>query len=153
MKTLIAFYSRTGTTKKAALEIAKLLKADVDEIIDKKDRSGAMGWLYAGGDATLSKLTEIKKPKKNPGKYDLVVIGTPIWSFNMTPAVRTYISKNKFKKVAFFCTEGGSGSRRAFKAMHEVSGKNPLAHLVLRTKEVWKGNIKEKIKEFAEKLG
>ena len=33
MKYLIAYYSKTGNTKKVALDLAKKLKADVDEII------------------------------------------------------------------------------------------------------------------------
>jgi len=48
MKTLVAYYSRTGNTKKVAVEIAKNLKADIDEIIDKKDRSGMIGWIIGG---------------------------------------------------------------------------------------------------------
>ena len=154
MNALVAFYSRTGTTKKVAVEIAGLLKADVDEIIDKKNRKGAVGYMLAGRDATLKKLTKIEA-KKDASKYDLVVVGTPVWAFTVSAPVRTYLTKNKgrLKRVAFFCTEDGSGSQRAFKAMSEICGKTSKAHLVLRTKEVWKGNIKEKIKEFVEKLG
>jgi flavodoxin len=154
MKALVAFYSRTGTTKKAAVEIARLLKADVDEIIDKKNRKGAVGYMLAGRDATLKKLTAIET-KKDASKYDLVVIGTPVWAFTVSSPVRTYLTQNKgrLKRVAFFCTEDGSGSQRAFKAMSEICGNIPKAHLALRTKDVWKGNVEEKIKEFVENLG
>ena len=42
--------------------------------------------------------------------YDLVIIGTtPIWAWNPTPAVRTYIKQNNLsgKKVALFYTSDG----------------------------------------------
>ena len=78
MKKLVVFYSRSGNTQKVALEIARSLRADVDEIIDLKDRTRKIiGWLIAGKDASQKKLTEIKF-KKDPKNYDLVIIGTPI---------------------------------------------------------------------------
>ena len=54
-KTLVAYYSRTGTTKKVGEAIAKALKADIDEIIDLKKRSGAIGWVVSGKDASQGK--------------------------------------------------------------------------------------------------
>ena len=47
MKILVAFYSRSGNTKKVGLELAKFLNAQTDEIFDKKDRSGIKGWWQA----------------------------------------------------------------------------------------------------------
>ena len=41
-KTLVLYYSRTGTTKKLATFIGDVLGADVEEIIDTKNRSGVM---------------------------------------------------------------------------------------------------------------
>lgn len=64
MKALVAFYSRTGNTKKLAEEISKILEADIEEIRDKKDRSGAIGWLFAGKDATSKETTELEKTEK-----------------------------------------------------------------------------------------
>jgi flavodoxin len=152
MKTLVVYYSRTGTTKKVAEEIAKNLKADLDEIKDKKNRNGAMGYLYAGRDAVKKRLTEVKF-KKNPEKYDLIVIGTPIWGWNMCPAFRTYVKENKkkIKKVAFFCTMGGSGGENALAEAERLIGKK-TEKLVLMTKEVVSGNFKEKVKEFCRKI-
>ena len=51
MKTLVVFYSRTGTTKKVGENIAKILKCDSEEIFDTKDRMGVVGYMQAGKDA------------------------------------------------------------------------------------------------------
>jgi flavodoxin len=67
MKILIAYYSRTGTTSKIAKEIAKKIKADIDEIKDLKDRKGILGYIFSGRDSMLQKTTEIKT-SKNPEK-------------------------------------------------------------------------------------
>lgn len=148
MKTLVVYYSRTGNTRKAAESIAKHLNADIDEIIDKKNRTRKIiGWLIAGKDASQKKLTEIEY-EKNPDDYDLVIIGTPVWAWTMTPAIRTYLSKNKFKKVAFFCTSGGSPGK-VLEHMRELS-KKPLAKLSLVGREIDDSN--KKIRKFCTKL-
>jgi len=152
-KALVVFYTRTGTTKKLAEDIAKTLGTDIEEIIDTKDRKGAVGYLTAGRDAMQKRLTKIKPAKKDPANYDVVAIGTPIWGWAMTPAVRTYISQNshKFKRVAFFCTMGGSGGMKAFAEMEKLL-KKPLAVLELKTEEVKGGTHLEKVKEFCRKV-
>ena len=152
MKKLVVFYSRTGNTKFVAEEIAKKLKADIDKILDEKDRKRKIiGWIVAGRDGMKKSLTEIKY-KKNPNDYDLVIIGTPIWGWSMTPAIRTYLTNNKFKNVAFFLTYGGN-YKDTFKEMKELS-KEPLATLDIIDKDIKdnKEQVFKKIKEFCEKL-
>ena len=154
MKTLVVFYSRTGTTKKVAEAIAQKTGADLEEIKDTVDRNGAMGYLRSGRDAMKKKLTKLEPLLKNPADYDLVVIGTPIWGWNVSAPVRTFITerKDKFKKVAFFCTMGGSGDKNAFSEMEKIIGKKPVATLALTTKEVVSGNISEKIDGFTKSI-
>jgi flavodoxin len=154
MNTLVIFYSRTGTTKKVAESISKQLKADIEEIVDIKDRKGPMGYLFAGRDAVRKRLTKIQKIKKDPKEYDLVVIGTPIWAWSVSVPIRTYLSENgvNLKKVAFFCTMGGSGSENAFQQMQKICNKKPIALLELKTSEVWKNQANVKIKSFVLKL-
>lgn len=154
MKTLVVYYSRTGTTKKVGEEIAKKLGADKEEIIDTTDWSGPIGWFYAGRAGMKRLFTKLKRPKLNPADYDLLIIGTPIWSFNMSAPVRTYLTafKNKFKKVAFFCTMGGRGDQKAFKEMGEIIETEPIKTLTLTTKEVTGDNFQNKLEKFISSL-
>jgi flavodoxin len=154
MKYLVLYYSRTGNTKKIGDEIAKALSCDKEELIDTKNRDGAVGYIAGGYDATRKNLTIIKDLEKNLMDYDLVVVGTPIWSWNVCPAIRTFLlqNKEKIKKVAFFATEGGSGDDRAFSEMEKISGKMPVATLALRTKEVVKGEYSSKVEQFVKEL-
>jgi flavodoxin len=128
-KVLVVFYSRTGNTKKVAEDLARQLGADIEQLVDKKDRSGIGGYLKAGRDATKEMLTDIEPLKKNPSSYDLVIIGTPVWGWTMTPAVRTFITGNKdaLKEVAFFTTAGGSKPDRIVAKMEALSGKKAVA--------------------------
>ena len=151
MKTLVLFYSLTGNTEKIANGIAAKLNSDIEEIFDKKNRNGFFGHLVAGKDAVLRKFTEIEEVKKDLSQYDLVVVGTPVWAWGMTPAIRTYLSKNKFNKLAFFCTQDGSGGKRTFREMEEMT-KQPVAVLSLIKKEIKNSQYQEKVKEFCDKL-
>jgi flavodoxin len=128
-KILVVYYSRSGNTKKVAENIAHILGADIEQLIDKKDRSGAGGYLVAGKDAMNGNLTELEPVKYDPSQYDTVIMGTPVWSWDMTPAIRTYIldHKNAFKDVAFFTTAGGTKPEKIVKKMEALSGKKAIA--------------------------
>ncbi len=110
MKSLVVYYSRSGNTKFVAQKVAGKLGADIEEVVDKKDRHGWIGFLKGGRDAGQGKETEIEETKFLPDNYDLIVVGTPIWNGRPTPAIRTYLSKNDIskKKVALFCTLNGT---------------------------------------------
>lgn len=154
MKTLIVFYSRDGHTKKVAETLAQEMKADLEEIIDFKNRRGIIGWLCAGRDAMKKNLTKIKTGGQDPSNYDLVVIGTPIWGWTVVPAARTFLlqNKDKIKKVAFFCTLGGSGDKNAFTEMENICGKKPLAMLAVKQEEVDRSKFTSQVIEFSKKL-
>lgn len=128
MKKLIVFYSKTGHTKRVATDLVKNLKSDIDEIIDLKNRNGFWGFIKAGYDGMKGNLTEIKSDK-NPKSYDLVLIGTPVWGDNLTPAVRTYVAKykNDFKKIVVFTTSGGAKPEKTVAQLETVlDGKKVL---------------------------
>jgi flavodoxin len=155
MKILVAYYSRTGTTKKVAEALTQKLGAEVEEIRDTVDRSGAKGYLISGRDGMRRRLTKLEPVKLNPVGYDLVVVGTPVWSWNMSSPVRTYLTENKdkFKKVAFFCTMGGTGDEKTFAEMEGITGQKPAGTLALKTRDVVANNFEKEAQEFAEKIG
>jgi len=154
IKILVVFYSRSGRTKKVAEAISDILKCDKEEIFDTKNRKGIPGFLSAGTDANLRRLTAIKEIRNNPSLYDLVIIGTPIWSSNISNLIRTYLSlyKEDFKKVVFFCNRLGSDSKKVFADMKNLSQKTPLALLELTSREVARDQYMQKVEEFAKNL-
>jgi flavodoxin len=154
MKTLILFYSRTGTTRKVAEKIAKILEADIEEISDNINRSGLRGYLISGKEAVSKKNNKINPITHDVSDYDLVIIGTPVWAWTMSSPVRSLITeqKDKFKKVAFFCTQGGEGNQGALSDMIKLSNKEPIATLSLLTKKVVRDEIEEDVDNFTKSL-
>jgi flavodoxin len=159
MKTLVAYYTRSGNTKVIGETIVKELGSEFDEIIDKKKRKGKIGWLRSGKDAAQEKLTEIEV-QKNPGDYELIAIGTPVWAGNMTPAARTYLTNYASdlagKKIAIFVTSGGQeGGEKAIKKLEElteqlVPNSEIVARLSVLDKEIKAESYNDKVKSFIE---
>ena len=135
MKTLIVYYTRTGNSKFAAETIAAEVGADVEEVVDLKNRKGRLAFLSAGRDAMQGKLTEIAETKRNPFDYDLVVIVQPVWAGSPTPAIRTYLKKNDLsgKKVALFFTDSSDKAVEKTKAI--IPNSTFVGELALPAKE------------------
>jgi flavodoxin len=121
MTYLVVYYSRTGNNRAIGGAIAKALSADIDEIIDKKNRTGKLNWLLAGRDSRSGKPTEIEFGK-NPQNYDTIIIGAPIWAGNPIPPLRTYLKEVdlKGKRVAFFICSQTTGYTEMFPQLVEL---------------------------------
>ena len=93
MKCIVMYYSRSGNTKVVANALAKELGCDIEEIVDDKKRTGVIG--SAGAYLSRSKKTTIKEIKANLDEYDVVIVGTPIWWYTLTPAAWEFVSRYK----------------------------------------------------------
>ncbi len=149
-KILIVYYSRTGTTKKVAETLQKQFNCDTEEIISAKNRSGFLGYMICGRETTLKTLPKIEPNKKNPENYDLIILGTPVWGWNISSPIRTYLArnKNKFKNIAVFCTMGHDGEKQSFAEIEKICGKKLIAKVGIKTKNAKKENLEEQLEKF-----
>jgi flavodoxin len=147
---LVVYYSRSGTTARIGRELAQALGADTEMIRDTRSRAGFFGWMRSGYEATTKVRPAIQPIEKDPANYDLVVLGTPVWAGTMASPMRTYIYQNheKFKSVAFFCTQGAKTEQRAFKDMAALCGAAPVATLSVQHDVVVKGNYRDRLEKF-----
>lgn len=154
MKTLVVYFSRSGHTRQVANEIAARCGADLEMIREPRSRAGGWGYLRSLWQALRHAAPPISAAVKNPADYDLVIIGTPIWSFGLAPPVRSYARQyaTYFKQVAFFCTEGGGGDQRAFDELRQICGKPPVATFALIEKQLPESMHKEPLQNFVTRL-
>ena len=168
MSILIAYYSRTGVTRKAARGLGDALRtagvADVEvvEIADTKKRSGVVAFARSCIDAMLGRVTAIEVADVDAVAHDLVVVGTPVWAGKSAPAATAFCRQHcgGAKSVAFFCTMGGGGGKGAFKTLAKACGPSmnsgpPAATLSLIDKAVRSDDQAEylaRVAEFAEEL-
>ena len=149
-KILVVYYSRTGMTKKLALSISDMLGADSEEIIDTKKRAWVVWYIMAGRDAALKRQTTIQTVTKNPSEYDMVCIGTPVWDFTMSAAIRTYLTmyeKQLPTSLIFFCTQASSWAETAIQEMASITGKKPSTTIVFSSKEISRDGYREELKK------
>ena len=153
MKTLVVYYSRSGSTRKVAEELRAHLGADIEEITEPKGRGGPLGWLKSGRESTKGDIVPINPPKADPSAYELVVVGTPTWAGNVSSPVRSYLTetRGKLSSAAFFCCMDGN-SGETFNTMERVSGRAPVATIEVMSGEVKSGTYKEKLKAFSGKI-
>ena len=110
MKTLIACYSFTGNTLKAAESLKKATGADLVRIEPVKDTN----YLMKCVNALLKRRTPIKPCTTDLRGYDAVVICTPVWASSAPPGVNQYMDELKNadgKKFAVLVSYGGSGDK------------------------------------------
>ncbi len=154
MKTLVAYYSRTGNTKKIGDEVAEALGAEIEELKDRKNRQGLIGYMKSGWDAMRKNRADLGPATRNPADYDLVVLGSPIWAFTICTPTRTYATSHKdsFKNVSFLCTAGDAGcAQKGCDALGEVTGKAPVATLALGGKDI-SGDHRQAVADFVASL-
>ncbi|HHW49397.1 MAG TPA: flavodoxin [Clostridiaceae bacterium] len=149
-RVLVAYYSRTGTTREVAHVLAQNVTCDVEEIVDKVNRKGIFGFIGAAYAALRGLPTQIENTKYDASSYDIVIIGTPVWAGHVSCAVRTYLERNarNFKKVAFFSTASSADDDKVFIDMEELCAKKPLSVLRITGKKVKSGEYEKEAKKF-----
>ena len=92
---LCIYYSRTGSTRAAMEEIARELGAELVELRDGVNRSGARGWLRCGMDSMRRTCPQAEKPEtKRPlSDYRLVIIGSPVWAGRCSSVARSFLKQ------------------------------------------------------------
>ena len=116
MKTLIVYYSFEGNTRYTARLLAEKLGADTLELEPVKDypRGKASKFVFGGAAASLSATPELKPYVCEPKKYDLVILGSPVWAGRVTPPMNTFLKSHDLRQrrvAAFACCAGGSTER------------------------------------------
>lgn len=122
-KTLVAYFSATGTTMEAASRLAKLADADLFEIVPEIPYTPAdLNWRDKSSRSTLEMQDKSSRPTvaskvENMAQYDTVFVGYPIWWYIAPTIINTFLEQYDFtgKTVIPFFTSGGSGAGETMK--------------------------------------
>ena len=158
MKTAIVYYSLEGNTKYAAEKIGKELGADLIQLMPAKAYpTGKFSkYFWAGKSATFRERPRLKPYSFDPDKYDLIILGTPIWAGMFAPPLRTFARANKLagKKVALFASCSGGSADKCFEGLKKkLPGCTVLS--TIKLVDPLKGNqaeIDKSIADFCAKL-
>lgn len=114
-KILIVYYSLTGSTRFIADSLSNSMEADLLELKPLKELNPDKGtkFMWGGAQSTMKKKPKLELIEVDPKGYDLIIIGTPVWAWNFTPPVRSFLSMFDLtdKKVALWTCSAGAGNR------------------------------------------
>lgn len=128
-KTLVIYFSATGTTKGVAEKIASATGGDLYEITPAEPYSDAdLDWHDNASRSTKEQNDKSARPAiandtaKLDG-YDTIYIGYPIWWGEEPRIMDTFVEAHSFegKTVIPFCTSGGSGIGNSGKNLAELA--------------------------------
>ena len=117
MNALVAYFSATGTTAKAAKALANAVGGELYEIKPAIPYTSAdLNWMDKGSRSSV----EMKDAHSRPALadtdapvagHDVIFLGFPVWWYVAPTIVNTFLEAYDFtgKTVVLFATSGGSG--------------------------------------------
>ena len=126
-KSLVLYYSETGTTKTVAQELQKQLGADIESIEAVEPYTGNFQETIQRGQREMQsgETPAIKPLQKKIADYDIVFLGYPIWFGTYAMPIATLVKQNDFagKTVVPFCTFGSGGLNTSSDALKNALPK------------------------------
>lgn len=119
MKTLIAYYSKTGNTRKVAEAVKAARSCDMDEI--KYDEEA-----------------HTVESEMNPADYDRVILMCPIWAFSLPEPMALYLERHKseIRQYQLAVTCGLMGLRGCISGCKRILGVPPESAVKVRAKHI-----------------
>ena len=147
-KVLVAYFSCSAQTKKAAKTLAKAAGADLYEIQPEVPYSSSdLNWMDSHSRSSVEMKDPASRPKikggvENMNEYDVIFVGFPIWWYIAPHIIDTFLESYDFGKklIVPFATSGGSGIDYALKDM-----KKNYPSLDIRGGKLLKGKVESDI--------
>ncbi len=155
-KTLVAYFSATGTTEKVAQNLAEVTHSDLFEINPETPYTAAdLDWKDRNSRSTIEMKDKTSRPAiagklDNMADYDVVYLGFPIWWYVAPTIVNTFLESYDFssKTIVLFATSGSSGFGKTVENLQPSAPKSKFIE-----GRVLNGNpSKEKIGEWVDSL-
>lgn len=113
-RSLVVYYSQSGTTEKVANIIQKKTGADIERIETVNPYSGDMGAIAGAfmGERRDGKFRDLKPMKAKVADYDTIYVGYPIWAGTFAGPMHSFVKTAdlKGKVIVPFCTFGSGGN-------------------------------------------
>ena len=117
MNKIVVYYSMLGNTDYVAEKIADKTGADllrIDPVKAYPDK-GFMKFYRGGKSAVMAQKPQLLPYEFHPERYDLIILGSPVWASTFSPPIRTFIEENRAsfdgKQIAAYLCCSGSGDK------------------------------------------
>lgn len=155
-KTLVAFFSASGTAKRVAEKLAAAIDSDLYEIRPAVPYTSAdLNWQDKHSRSSVEMNDPSSRPEladyhANITDYDRIFLGFPIWWYTAPTIIRSFLESYDFtgKSIILFATSGGSGLGKTAK---ELASSCPGAKII--DGRLLNGNPSQSaLKQWAENL-
>lgn len=127
-KKLIAYFSASGVTAKAAKELAEAGNADLYEIRPEVPyTSEDLDWTNKKSRSSLEMNDSSSRPaladtSADIAGHDVIFVGFPVWWYTAPSIIKTFLEAYDFseKVIIPFATSGGSGLGKTAKTLQEA---------------------------------
>mgnify|MGYP004692566987 CR=1 FL=1 len=127
-RTLVAYFSATGTTRRVAERLARVAQADLFEIKPAIPYSSAdLDWTDKASRTSKERSDSKIRPALavklgDASVYDTVYLGFPIWWYVAPRIIATFLESSDFsgKTIVPFATSGGSGMGRTVEELKSI---------------------------------
>lgn len=134
-KTLVAYFSATGTTQTLAKYAADILEADLYEIVPEQPYTKEDLAYYTNGRADREQNDPLARPAISDStldlsQYNVIILGYPIWHGQAPKIISTFLESYDFtgKTIVPFCTSHSSGIGSSDTNLHALAtGANWLS--------------------------
>ncbi len=124
-KKLVAYFSASGVTAKAAKNLAEAAGADLFEIKPEVPYTQAdLDWHDKNSRSSVEMRDSKSRPQIAAGDakvadYDMIFVGFPIWWYVVPTIINTFLESYDFagKTIILFATSGGSGFGKAVEGL------------------------------------
>ena len=142
-KTLVAYFSASGTTAKVAKNLAEAAGADLYEIKPAEPYTQAdLNWMDKKSRSSVEMNDKSSRPAladkdADISSYDQILLGFPIWWYVAPTIINSFLESYDFsgKKIVLFATSGGSGFGKAVDGL-----KGSAADAVITEGKILNGN-------------
>ncbi len=153
-KILVAYFSVTGTTEKAAKLIVEVTGGTLCEIQPEKEYVTAdLDWHDKSSRSSVEMSNAESRPAlkskpENLADYNIIYIGFPIWWNSAPRIINTFIESDDFagKVIIPFATSGGSNISNVEKELRET-----YPDMKWQKGQLLNGATKEDIKKWTKK--
>ena len=154
-RTLIIYYSNTGTTGQAAQQLQALTGWPIAEVRDEQPRKGLLGRLRILFDSLLALPAHFRYEGPELNGFDRVVVSSPIWLGLLASPMRGFLSE-QFREpgpviphVSLVCLTSGRSAWRAAAEVATYAGHAPEPVAALPCKDVRNGTSSAALQELA----
>ena len=130
-KTLVVYFSCTGTTELVAEYITEILGADIYEIVPENPYTEADLAYYTNSRADQEQNDPNMRPVisggvENMDEYDTIILGYPIWHGQAPRIISTFLESYDFsgKTIVPFCTSHSSGIGSSADNLHSLCAES-----------------------------